>query len=85
VGLVKKPGCFRMEKLALVPLIARKAQKQGQSRLRAYLASPIAASVPLSAKGMGTVPGFGPALGFSPAPQSLVLGRRLVFHQLRCF
>ena len=40
----------------LVESISRKAQKQGQSRLRSCLAS------------LGTVPVFGPAIAFSPAP-----------------
>ena len=58
--LVKKSYCGQRQRAAFlkyVESISRKAQKQGQSRLRSYLAS------------LGTVPVFGRAIGFSPAPR----------------
>ena len=53
-----RAGKQRAASMEFVETILRDAQKQGQSRLRSFLAS------------LGTVPVFGLGLGFSPAPQS---------------
>ena len=51
-----RAGKQRAASMEFVETILRDAQKQGQSRLRSFLAS------------LGTVPVFGLGLGFSPAP-----------------
>ena len=56
----RKDGCWAV--WVLRTLIAGKTQKQGQSRLRSFLAS------------QGTVPGFGLAFSCSSAPQSTFSG-----------
>ena len=56
VKMSDRAGKQRAVFAELVESISRKAQKQGQSRLRSFLAS------------LGTVPVFGLGLGFSPAP-----------------
>ena len=61
VEVVKKSDPARRERavsMEFVEMNLRDAQKMGQSRLRSFLAS------------LGTVPIFGPGLGFSPAPLS---------------